>query len=93
MSVMRLMRGGLVAAAVVAVGMGAVFTSSTPASAKKIMIKLGHPLPPKTGLHKWAQILQAGLAKRLGDRVEMKIFPVSQLGAIPRMIEGAQLGT
>ncbi len=64
-----------------------------PAVAQKITIKMGHPLPPKTGLHVWAQFLQAGLEKRAPGRFDMKIFPTSQLGAIPRMIEGAQLGT
>lgn len=63
------------------------------AVAQKITIKLGHPLPPKTGLHTWALFLKEGLEKRAPGRFDMKIFPVSQLGAIPRMIEGAQLGT
>ena len=93
MVVMKYIRGGLTAAAVLAMGMGALVTSSSPASAKKIMIKMGHPLPPPTSLHKWAVILKTGLEKRIGDKVEMRIFPVSQLGSIPRMIEGAQLGT
>ena len=93
MSVTGIIRTGLATAAVLAVGLGIVTTSSTPASAKKIMIKLGHPLPPPTGLHKWAVVLKEGLEKRIGDKIDMKIYPVSQLGSIPRMIEGAQLGT
>ncbi len=63
------------------------------AAAQKYVLKLGHPLPPKTGLHTWALYLKAGIEKRAAGRLEVKIFPVSQLGTIPRMIEGAQLGT
>ncbi len=76
-----------------AIAMALSLLAGGTAMAAKYTIKLGHPLPPKTGLHVWAQFLQAGLKARAGDRIEMKIFPVSQLGAIPRMIEGAQLGT
>jgi TRAP-type C4-dicarboxylate transport system substrate-binding protein len=64
-----------------------------PAAAQKYVVKLGHPLPPKTGLHVWAEYLKAGIEKRSAGRMEVKIYPVSQLGTIPRMIEGAQLGT
>jgi TRAP-type C4-dicarboxylate transport system substrate-binding protein len=65
----------------------------TPVSAKPITLKLGHPLPPKTGLQVWANFLKAGLEKAAPGAFDVKIFPTSQLGAIPRMIEGAQLGT
>lgn len=63
------------------------------ASAQQFTMKIGHPLPPKTGLHLWAEYLKAGVEKRAPGRFDTKIFPTSQLGAIPRMIEGAQLGT
>ena len=62
-------------------------------AAAKIIIKIGHPLPPKTGLQVWAEYFKAGVEKRAGKEVEVKIFPTSLLGAIPRMIEGVQLGT
>lgn len=93
MTIKNMMRAGLAAAAILAIGTGAVISNPTPASAAKIKIKLGHPLPPPTALHKWAVMLKTGLERRIGDKVEMQIFPVSQLGSIPRMIEGAQLGT
>jgi TRAP-type C4-dicarboxylate transport system substrate-binding protein len=63
------------------------------ASAQQITMKIGHPLAPKTGLHEWAERLKAGLDKRAPGRINVEIYPASQLGAIPRMIEGAQLGT
>jgi len=63
------------------------------ASAQQIIMKIGHPLAPKTSLHEWAERLKAGMEKRAPGRIDVQIYPASQLGAIPRMIEGAQLGT
>ncbi len=74
-------------------GISVVLMIAGSAAAQKYVMKLGHPLPPKTGLHVWAQYLKAGIEKRAAGRLEVQIFPVSQLGSIPRMIEGAQLGT
>ncbi len=71
----------------------AILVVTGSAAAQKYVAKLGHPLPPKTALHTWALYLKAGVEKRSAGRIEIKIYPVSQLGTIPRMIEGAQLGT
>lgn len=79
-------------AVVISIAVAAAF-AVTPVSAKPITLKLGHPLPPKTGLQVWANFLKAGLEKAAPGAFDFKIFPTSQLGAIPRMIEGAQLGT
>lgn len=70
----------------------ALCLAAAPAAAKTI-IKIGHPLAEKTPLQVWAVYFKQGLEKRAGDQVEVKIYPSSQLGAIPRMIEGVQLGT
>jgi len=43
--------------------------------------------------HEWQKVFAAELAKRVGDEVKVEIYPASQLGAIPRMAEGVQLGT
>jgi TRAP-type C4-dicarboxylate transport system substrate-binding protein len=43
--------------------------------------------------HEWQKVFVAELAKRVGDRVKTEIYPASQLGAIPRMVEGVLLGT
>lgn len=64
-----------------------------PAAAAKVMIKIGHPLQPKSGLQKWGEFFKEGIEKRTDVDVGVRIYPASQLGAIPRMIEGAQLGT
>ena len=80
--------------AVAAIGaLSAISIMAGAAAAQKYTLKLGHPLPPKTGLHTWALYFKAGVEKRAGDRLQVKIYPTSLLGAIPRMIEGTQLGT
>jgi len=43
--------------------------------------------------HHWMKLLKEGVEKRAGDRMKVEIFPSSQLGSVPRMIEGLQLGT
>ena len=43
--------------------------------------------------HEWQKLFAAALEKRTGDKVKVEIYPASQLGAIPRMIDGVLLGT
>ncbi|GIX14036.1 MAG: ABC transporter substrate-binding protein [Paracoccaceae bacterium] len=43
--------------------------------------------------HEWMKVFAEELAARVGDRVKAEIYPASQLGAIPRMVEGVLLGT
>lgn len=43
--------------------------------------------------HEWMKRFQARMEKRAGDRLEVELYPASQLGLIPRQIEGMQLGT
>jgi len=43
--------------------------------------------------HEWCKRFGARLDKRSNGQVKTQIFPASQLGSIPRMIEGVQLGT
>ncbi|QYU69564.1 TRAP transporter substrate-binding protein [Leptolyngbya sp. 15MV] len=43
--------------------------------------------------HEWLRRFEAALRARLGDRIKPEIYPASQLGAIPRMVEGLLLGT
>ena len=63
------------------------------AAAQKYTLKIGHPLPPKSALQKWGLFFKEGVEKRAAGRLEVKLYPTSLLGAIPRMIEGTQLGT
>src|SRR5437870_12490580 len=43
--------------------------------------------------HEWCKRFGARLEQRTGGRIKPQVFPASQLGSIPRMIEGVQLGT
>jgi TRAP-type C4-dicarboxylate transport system substrate-binding protein len=43
--------------------------------------------------HEWQKLFAAALTKRIADKVKVEIYPASQLGAIPRMIDGVLLGT
>jgi TRAP-type C4-dicarboxylate transport system substrate-binding protein len=43
--------------------------------------------------HEWLKRFAAILEKSAGGRIKTEIYPASQLGAIPRMIEATQLGS
>jgi TRAP-type transport system periplasmic protein len=42
--------------------------------------------------HQFAKNLAAALAKDSGGRIKAQVYPLSQLGSIPRQIEGTQFG-
>jgi TRAP-type transport system periplasmic protein len=43
--------------------------------------------------HEWMKRFAAALEKGAGGRIKTELYPASQLGAIPRMIEATQLGS
>ena len=43
--------------------------------------------------HEWLRKFEAGMKARVGDRIKIEIYPASQLGQIPRMVEGVVTGT
>jgi TRAP-type C4-dicarboxylate transport system substrate-binding protein len=45
------------------------------------------------GQHEWMQRFAAALEKSAGGRIKTELYPASQLGSIPRMIELTQLGS
>jgi len=65
---------------------------SPPAKAQPVVVKIGGPTINDT-THNWMRIFKARMEKRAADRVRIELYPASQLGPIPRMIEGTQLGT
>ena len=65
---------------------------AAPSSAADFTMKIGLGTF-KDVQHQWSKWMKEGIEKRSGGRIEVKIFPKSQLGAIPRQIEGVQLGT
>ena len=73
------------AAAVLAWGLGALAEAAT--------LKLGHVLPPAHNWHVAATGFADEVKTATQSRVEIKVFPNSQLGTETAMIEGLQLGT
>jgi TRAP-type C4-dicarboxylate transport system substrate-binding protein len=43
--------------------------------------------------HEWLKRFQGEASQRAGAKLKMEIYPASQLGAIPRMVEGVVTGT
>jgi TRAP-type C4-dicarboxylate transport system substrate-binding protein len=73
-------------------GVVALVLAITPQAGAKIIIKIGSPTI-KESVHHWMLEFEKRIEKRAGDRFDVKVFPLSQLGSIPRMLEGTQLGT
>ena len=44
-------------------------------------------------IHHWMKTFKAAVEARAGGRIKVELYPASQLGAIPRMVEGTALGT
>jgi TRAP-type C4-dicarboxylate transport system substrate-binding protein len=75
------------AAALLAAGIPALHAQNTP-----IVMKLATPTL-NDGQHEWMKIFAAAIEKKSGGRIKAELYPASQLGSIPRMIEGTQLGS
>jgi TRAP-type transport system periplasmic protein len=43
--------------------------------------------------HEWMKRYAAAIEKKTGGRIKTELYPASQLGTIPRQIEGTQLGS
>jgi TRAP-type C4-dicarboxylate transport system substrate-binding protein len=63
-----------------------------PAAAQKFTMKFG-TATPRGDQNVWMARFKERVEKRAGGELAIKLFPSSQLGIIPRMIEGMQLGT
>ena len=59
---------------------------------KTYVMKIGIPTVNNAS-HQFAKNFAAAVERDSGGRIKTQVFPSSQLGAIPRMIEGAQFGT
>jgi TRAP-type C4-dicarboxylate transport system substrate-binding protein len=60
--------------------------------AQQFTMKFG-TATPKGDQNFWMAEFKKNVEARAGGRIAIKLFPASQLGAIPRQIEGLQLGT
>src|SRR6516162_6721182 len=81
----------LAAGAVLAFGI----ITSPPAHAqasKTFVMKLGTATINDTQ-HEWLKRFAAAVEKDSGGRIKGEIYPASQLGSIPRQIEGVQFGS
>lgn len=68
-------------------------TSKTPDGKDVIVINYGHGFMPDTPQHKSAVKFKEQVEKESNNRVQVNIFPSSQLGTAREMFEGLQLGT
>src|SRR5271155_4725148 len=62
-----------------------------PASAADFVLKFGTATINETQ-HQFIKFFKEEVEKASGGRIEVQIYPASQLGPIPREIEGVQLG-
>ena len=66
-------------------------TPAAPASAADFVMKIGTATINETQ-HQFIKFYKEEVEKASGGRIEVQIYPASQLGPIPREIEGVQLG-
>jgi TRAP-type C4-dicarboxylate transport system substrate-binding protein len=78
---------GCAALAALACGLGV-----TPAASADFVMKIGTATLNETQ-HQFMKFYKEALEKASGGRIEVQIYPASQLGPIPREIEGVQLGS
>ena len=65
---------------------------ATPAVAQKFTMKIG-TATPRGDQNEWMKLFKQRVEKRGKGTISIQLYPSSQLGAIPRQIEGMQLGT
>jgi TRAP-type transport system periplasmic protein len=66
--------------------------AATPAASADFVMKIGTATINETQ-HQFMKFYKEALEKASGGRIEVQIYPASQLGPIPREIEGVQLGS
>jgi TRAP-type C4-dicarboxylate transport system substrate-binding protein len=75
-----------------AILMGAACDPATAQDSKTIVMKLG-TATLNDAQHEWMKRYAVAIDKNSNGRIKAEVYPASQLGAIPRMIEGTQLGS
>ncbi len=70
----------------------ALAASACIAQAQQFTMKLSTPTMGDVTVE-WMNQFKAGVEKRSGGRIKVEIYPGSQLGQIPRTVEGVALGT
>jgi TRAP-type transport system periplasmic protein len=87
----RSSRGTLLRAAALAAGL-ACSQVGEPAAAAEYVMKFGTATINETQ-HQFIKFYKEALEQASGGRIEVQVYPASQLGPIPREIEGVQLGS
>ncbi len=82
----------LLACAALALGMIAMSPAAHAQAGKTFAMKLGTATINDTQ-HEWLKRFAAAVEKDSGGRIKGEIYPASQLGSIPRQIEGVQFGS
>ena len=85
----RLMLRGFALATVLVT---AVAGGSAAQDTKAIVVKLA-TATLNDAQHEWMKRFAVAIEKNTNGRMKAEVYPASQLGAIPRMIEGTQLGS
>ncbi len=65
---------------------------STAPMAQQFTMKLSTPTVNDVA-HEWMKVFKAGVEERSKGRIKVEVYPASQLGSIPRTVEGVALGT
>src|SRR6516164_10246566 len=73
-------------------GLRATFAGGAAAQDKSMTIKLA-TATLNDAQHEWMKRFAVAIEKNTNGRIKAEIYPASQLGTIPRMIEGTQLGS
>src|SRR5215467_10356818 len=84
--------GGRVAGFLLAAALAAPLPGSAAAQDKSMTIKLA-TATLNDAQHEWLKRFAVAIDTNTGGRIKAEIYPASQLGTIPRMIEGTQLGS
>jgi TRAP-type transport system periplasmic protein len=80
-----------IAAAAALASSGMLASSVSPAGAADFVMKMGCATMNE-GQHQFLKFYKEEVEKASGGRIEVQVYPNSQLGPIPREIEGVQLG-
>jgi TRAP-type C4-dicarboxylate transport system substrate-binding protein len=78
-------------AAAAALWLAVTLTAAQAADEKTYQMKITLPTL-NDSLHQYAKNLAAAVTAESGGRIKAEVFPASQLGSIPRQIEGVQFG-
>lgn len=78
--------------ALAALAAASALATESVAAEKTYTMKIGFPTINDSN-HFAANWIEKELEKRSNGRIDVKVFPASQLGKIPRQVEGIQLGT